>query len=92
MAVLFRLGAYFISTVALWQFFQGDVSFSLLPAHKALALDTEHGMVFGVCAGISNYTGLDVSIIRFLWFLSAWYKGLGIGLYLLAFLIMLVRG
>lgn len=88
MAILFRWGAYAISSVALWQFFQSDTATAWLPMHKPLALDPEHGMMLGVCAGLSNYTGVDVSIVRFLWFLATWYKGLGLGLYLLAFVIM----
>ena len=31
---------------------------------KSLFKDKENGMIFGVCAGISNATGIDVSIIR----------------------------
>lgn len=33
---------------------------------KSLFKDKENGMIFGVCAGISNSTGIDVSIIRLL--------------------------
>ncbi|MBP2650388.1 MAG: pspC [Firmicutes bacterium] len=86
---LIRLGAYSLSTWVAWHFFQNwGVSDNLLFAGKILSLDTEHQMFFGVCAGLSNYTGLDVTIIRLLWTLAAFYRGLGIILYILAFLIM----
>jgi len=45
-------------------------------------------MIFGVCAGFSNYFGIDVTLIRLVWALAAFYRGIGIGLYILAFLIM----
>lgn len=86
---LIRVGAYVVSAVTMWQFFQGDVggasSFSL---HKHLILDPAHGQILGVCAGFSNFTGIDVTLIRLLWFLLIVYRGLGIALYIVAFLIM----
>lgn len=86
---LIRAAAYGLSGLTIWNFFQGDAGLNNLSAiHQHLALDANHGMVFGVCAGISNYTGLDVTIIRLAWVVSVFYKGLGIGLYILAFLLM----
>lgn len=89
MFMLVRIGAYALSGLAIWQFLQSDPSsfHQLLPA-KALALDSGRSMVFGVCAGISNYTGVDVTFIRLVWALAIIYRGAGIGLYLLAFLLM----
>lgn len=87
---LIRGSAYFISGMTLWQFFrQGD---SLVQHGSALALDPVHGMIFGVCAGVSNYTGLDVSLLRIAWVLSCFYKGIGILIYLLAFAVLPVGG
>lgn len=90
---LIRVGAYLVSTFTIWQFFQGDTgginSFSL---HKHLVLDPPHGMIFGVCAGFSNFTGIDVSLIRLAFFITTLYRGLGILLYILAFLIMPTAG
>ena len=86
---LIRVGAYLVSTLTIWQFFQGDTgginSFSL---QKHLVLDSGHGMIFGVCAGFSNFTGIDVTLIRLVWLSTILYRGLGILLYILAFLIM----
>ena len=86
---LIRAAAYGLSGLTVWNFFQGDADSTRLAAiNQHLALDSGRGMVFGVCAGISNYTGLDVTIIRLVWVLAVFYKGLGIGLYILAFLLM----
>ncbi len=93
MFLLIRVGAYLLSGVMLWQLFQGGPSlldgFSL---GRRLALDPDHGMIFGVCAGVANYCGVDVSVIRLVWTLVAIYRGVGIGLYILAFLIMPLPG
>lgn len=90
---LIRIGAYLVSTLTIWQFFQGDTgginSFSL---QKHLFLDPGHGMIFGVCAGFSNFTGIDVTLIRLGLFIATLYRGLGILLYILAFLIMPTAG
>ncbi|MBP2627442.1 MAG: phage shock protein PspC [Firmicutes bacterium] len=90
---LIRVGAYLVSTFTIWQFFQGDIGgingFSL---QKHLVLDPAHGMIFGVCAGFSNFTGIDVSLIRLAWFIATLYRGLGILIYILAFLIMPIAG
>lgn len=84
---LLRVAAYAVSAFSIWSFVQGGHAGSMDLQHH-LAVDAEHGMIFGVCAGLSNYTGLDVSLIRFFWSLTAMYKGLGVILYVLAFLIM----
>jgi phage shock protein C len=89
MLLLIRMGAYALSGIMLWHTLQGDASVpGFIAASKNLALDPGQGMVFGVCAGISNYTGLDVTFIRMIWALSALYRGIGAGLYVLAFLLM----
>lgn len=86
---LFRIGAYLLSGLTIWQFVRGgNAPMDILPLSKHLALDPTHGMVLGVCAGVSNYTGMDVTLIRLIWALSSLYRGFGIGLYILAFLIM----
>ena len=90
---LIRIAAYAISGLTILNFFHNSGNgIDILPLQKHLALDPSHGMVFGVCSGVSNYTGIDVTLIRFIWTLSALYRGLGIGLYVLAFLIMPTYG
>jgi phage shock protein PspC (stress-responsive transcriptional regulator) len=88
MVWLIRAGAYLFSGLTVWQFFQGAGTPDAVTVQHHLALDQPHGMVFGVCAGFSAYTGLDVTLIRLAWSLSVLYHGAGIALYILAFLIM----
>ena len=37
--------------------------------------DKRNGKVMGVCAGIADYTGVDVTVIRILMFLALWLSG-----------------
>ncbi|SDD98123.1 PspC domain-containing protein [Sporomusa acidovorans] len=85
---LIRAGAYLFSGLAIWQFVQGANPADMAMFHRHLALDQAHGMIFGVCAGFSTYTGLDVTLIRLAWALAVLYRGAGLALYILAFLIM----
>ena len=93
MIALLRVGAYLVSTITVWQFFQGDTAgINALGIHRHLMLDAGRGQILGVCAGFSNFTGIDVTLIRLLWFLTILYRGVGILLYIIAFLIMPVAG
>ncbi|SCM82482.1 Phage shock protein C [uncultured Sporomusa sp.] len=85
---LIRAGAYLFSGLTIWQFVQGAGTPDAAGIHRHLALDQSQGMVLGVCAGFSAYTGLDVSLIRLAWALAVLYRGAGLVLYILAFLIM----
>lgn len=40
--------------------------------------DRKNGKVMGVCAGIADYTGLDVTVVRIMMFLAIWLSGGGI--------------
>lgn len=84
---LIRMVAYVFSGFTIWQFTQGS-SADLAAAGRHMALDQGHGMFLGVCAGVSNYTGIDVSLLRMAWVVAAFYKGVGLVLYILAFLIL----
>lgn len=85
---LIRVGAYLFSGLTIWQFLQGAGTPDVAAIGRHLALDQSHGMVFGVCAGFSAYTGLDVTLIRLAWALTVLYRGAGLALYIIAFLIM----
>lgn len=89
---IIRIAAYLVSGLTVWQFFQGDIGGMGGVLQKHLALDPAHGMILGVCAGISDFTGVDVSLVRIVWALLTLYRGAGIALYLLAFLIMPSNG
>ncbi|MDF2634142.1 MAG: phage shock protein PspC [Pelosinus sp.] len=87
-----RIGAYLVSALTAWQFVQGDVNGMNGALQKHLTLDPAHGMILGVCAGVSDFTNIDVSLIRLAWALLVLYRGVGILLYILAFLIMPSNG
>lgn len=82
-----RMAAYVVSGFTIWQFTQGG-SQDMAAIGRHMALDQAHSMFLGVCAGVSNYTGIDVSLLRMIWVVAACYKGIGIALYILAFLIL----
>lgn len=89
MLLLIRLGAYALGGAIIWHAIQnGAGPAGYFPGGRRLALDADNSLVFGVCAGIANFTGLDVTFIRLGWTLAAIYRGVGIALYLLAFLLM----
>ena len=89
---IIRAIAYGVSGVTIWSFFQGSPdSLPLTSPRQHLAIDASHSMILGVCAGISNYTGFDVTVVRLAWVLSAFYKGAGAVLYIIAFLLMPLR-
>lgn len=82
-----RMAAYVVSGITVWQFAQGGSS-NAAALGQHMALDQVHSMFLGVCAGVSNYTGIDVSLLRMIFVAAACYKGIGIALYVLAFLIL----
>jgi phage shock protein C len=45
------------------------------PARTRFYKDKRNGKVMGVCAGIADYTGLDVTIVRIMMFLALWLSG-----------------
>lgn len=45
-------------------------------------------MIGGVCAGISDYLGLDPTIVRIAWILTVFFAGFGILLYLILWIVM----
>lgn len=81
---LIRAGAYALGGIIIWQFLDG----SQPVAGRKLILDPDQALVFGVCAGLSNYTGFDVTLIRLAWTLLACFRSVAIIFYLLAFLLM----
>lgn len=45
------------------------------PSRTRFYLDKRHKKVMGVCAGIANYTGFDVNLVRIFMFLALWMSG-----------------
>ena len=55
------------------------------PTRTRFYKDKRNGKVMGVCAGIADYTGLDVTIVRIMMFMALWLSGFSIlPVYLLA--------
>lgn len=53
---------------------------------RRLYRDTENGKIAGVCAGLSDYFDVDVTLIRVLWLIALFVAGGG----LIAYLIMVI--
>ena len=45
------------------------------PSRTKFYLDKKHGKVMGVCAGLADYTGFDVTLIRILFVLAIFMGG-----------------
>ncbi len=45
------------------------------PSRTGFYLDKKHGKVMGVCAGLADYTGFDVTLIRILFVLGIFMGG-----------------
>jgi phage shock protein C len=48
------------------------------PTRTRFYKDKRNGKVMGVCAGIADYTGLDVTIVRIMMFMALWLSGFSI--------------
>lgn len=57
-----------------------------MTTQRKLYRDTERGKVSGVCAGLSDYFDVDVTMIRVIWLILVLCAGTG----LLAYLIMAI--
>ena len=55
---------------------------------KKLHFAEKNKMIFGVCEGLSNSTGIDVRLIRLGFIISIFYGGTGILVYLILFAIL----
>lgn len=55
---------------------------------RKLYLDTDHAVVSGVCAGLSQYTGMDVTLVRILFVLCTLLWGTALILYGLLWMII----
>jgi len=50
--------------------------------------DPFDSMVSGVCLGISDYFGIDVTILRFIWVIAILFYGVGLIPYIILAIIM----
>lgn len=59
-----------------------------LKTEKRLFRDMENATIGGVCAGLANYLGFDVVIVRAIFILMFFFGGFGIPLYIILWLIV----
>jgi phage shock protein PspC (stress-responsive transcriptional regulator) len=57
-------------------------------AHKRLVRVREGRQIAGVCKGVAQYFGLDVSLVRIVWLVCAAFGLLGVVAYFAAWIIM----
>ena len=48
------------------------------PSRTKFYLDKRHGKMMGVCAGLADYTGLDITLVRILLILAIICGGAGV--------------
>jgi phage shock protein PspC (stress-responsive transcriptional regulator) len=61
---------------------------NFIDSFKKLHRDDDNKMIGGVCAGIANISGLDVTLIRFLWVFTVLYFGFGIIPYVVLWILL----
>lgn len=49
------------------------------PAKKKIA---------GVCQGVAEYFNIDPTTVRIIWFIVSWFYGIGVGIYILLWIIL----
>lgn len=57
-------------------------------SEKRLTRSSSQKMIAGVCGGIAEYLGWDVTIVRLLWIVLTLAGGSGILIYLILWLVM----
>ncbi len=55
---------------------------------KKLHISTQKKMIFGVCSGLSESFGLEVNVIRIVFFISLFFGGTGLLIYLILYAIL----
>ncbi len=55
---------------------------------KKLYRSTDKRMLAGICGGLSDFFGIDVTIIRIIWAVLSLFYGVGIIIYIIAIFII----
>jgi len=55
---------------------------------KKLYKNPSKKKIAGVCQGVAEYFDLDPTLVRILWFVVAWFYGVGVGVYILMWIIL----
>ncbi|MBN2415874.1 PspC domain-containing protein [bacterium] len=59
-----------------------------MSAVKKLTKNRQAKMIDGVCAGVADYFQIDVTIVRVIWVVAVFIKGIGVFAYLLCMLLL----
>ncbi|MBQ0027922.1 MAG: PspC domain-containing protein [Lachnospiraceae bacterium] len=55
---------------------------------KRLVKSSRDRMICGVCAGVADYCGIDVSVVRLLWIIFTAFGGAGVLAYIVAAIVI----
>ena len=55
---------------------------------KKLYKNPSKKKIAGVCQGVAEYFDIDPTLVRILWFVVAWFYGVGVGIYILMWIIL----
>ncbi|MFO7887330.1 MAG: PspC domain-containing protein [Eubacteriales bacterium] len=55
---------------------------------KKLYKNPSKKKIAGVCQGVAEYFDIDPTLVRILWFVVAWFYGVGAGVYILMWIIL----
>ena len=55
---------------------------------KRLYKNQSKKKIAGVCQGVAEYFDIDPTIVRILWFAVSWFYGVGVGIYILMWIIL----
>jgi phage shock protein C len=64
------------------------LSIPVSPLNKKLTRSRTDSKIAGVCGGFANYLELDVTLVRILWLMLAFFGGWGIIGYFIAWIVM----
>ncbi|MBN2505018.1 MAG: PspC domain-containing protein [Bacilli bacterium] len=59
-----------------------------MASSRKLYRDVENGKIGGVCAGLSDYFDLDVTLIRIIWVLLIVFAGTGFFVYIIMWIVV----
>ena len=55
---------------------------------KRLYKNQSKKKIAGVCQGVAEYFEIDPTIVRIVWFAVSWFYGVGVGIYILMWIIL----
>jgi len=67
-------------------------SMSPAPAQRRLVRRRSERVIAGVAAGVANYFGWNITVVRILWLLLLLFAGTGLLLYIILWIVMPLEG